>query len=55
MDKETIMIKQPAQSKNLRPNLSTSDTVTADVIIINTELTTLALPDQPAASNNIVA
>ena len=43
------MIRHPARNRNFLPTFSTSATVTADVIIIRTEDTTLAFPDHPAA------
>jgi hypothetical protein len=54
-DIEIIMTIQQVHNRNFLPRRSTSRTVTADVIIINTDDTTLAFPDHPAALKRTVA
>ena len=49
------MMTQPVDNRNFLPTRSTSRTVKADVIIINTDDTTVAFPDHPAALNRTVA
>jgi len=49
------MTIQQVHNRNFLPRRSTSRTVTADVIIINTDDTTLAFPDHPAALKRTVA